>query len=256
MPRSARLVLAVVLFVQLAWSVPLAVVFGNEYLATREADLLVPSAIFAVFVVGFLAATVTLLLSWLLAGRRRKRLLATGSRVPALLVDVAYTHTRVKRRTVRKLTFESRATGTPVRAEAHTTVDLPEGTPATIAYDLADPTKAVVVDDLTALAADLAGRAERQRQARIDEMFRHQRGGSWTTFEQDGPSVFTTSTVTVSGADGLPVDLTSHVKDAAGQGFGTALDQLRAMVADGRLSQQQFDAIARQFSGLFDEPGR
>jgi hypothetical protein len=255
MPRSTRWILVVVLLAQLVWSAPLSLVFGRAYLITPEPGLLVLAVVFGVVAAGIVAVAATLVVRWQVAARTRKRLLDTGSRVPALLVDVAYTGTRVNGHTVRKLTFESRSTGTPIRAVERTTAALPEGTPATIAYDLADPSKAVVADDLVALAADLAGRADRKRQARIDEMFRQQGKSSSTTFRQDSPSVFTSRKVTVSGSDGVPSDLASHIHEASARGLDTALDQLRAMVRDGRLTQQQFDEAERQFSGLFGKPG-
>ncbi|WP_329061687.1 DUF3592 domain-containing protein [Amycolatopsis sp. NBC_01480] len=248
MPRSTRWIVVVVLLVQLVWSAPLSLVFGRAYLITPEPVLLVLTAGFGLVAVGIVGTTATLLVRWRAAARTRRRLLDTGSRVPALLVDVSYTGTRVNGHAVRKLTFESRSAGTPIRAVERTTAALPAGTPATIAYDLADPAKAVVADDLTALAVDLARRAGRKRQAWIDEMFRQQGKTS-----SKGASVFTTTTV--SGSDGVASDLASHIHEASAHGLDTALDQLRAMVRDGRLTQQQFDEAERQFSGLFGRSG-
>ncbi|MDT8912732.1 DUF3592 domain-containing protein [Amycolatopsis sp. PS_44_ISF1] len=252
MPRSARWILVVVLLVQVVWSAPLALVFGRAYRSTPEPGLLVAAIAFGLVAVAVLVVTAVLAGRWRSAARTRRRLLETGLRVPALLVGVAFTGTRVNGRAVRKLTFESRSTGTPIRAVERTTAALPEGTPATLAYDPADPAKAVVADDLTALAAELAGRAEGRRQAWIDEMFREQ--GKRTSSR--GASVFTTTTVHVSGADGVASDLAAHIQEASAHGLGTALDQLRAMVGDGRLTQQQFDEVERQFSGLFGRSGR
>jgi hypothetical protein len=68
--------------------------------------------------------------------------------VPALLVSSRATNTRINNRTVLAHTFESRQAGRVIRAEARAFTHFPPGAEATIAYDSADPAKAVVVEDL------------------------------------------------------------------------------------------------------------
>lgn len=162
--RAARKIITIVLLVQVAWSLPLAVAL---------------SFVDPVFLVGFgsgalavLAVLLVFMLHWQRKDAHRDALLTAGQRVPALLVSSRATGTRINRRTVQAHTFEARSAGRVVRAEARAFVHLPIGTEGTIAYDGSDPTKAVVVEDLDAVAA--AGQLDWQtlRERENDRMFR------------------------------------------------------------------------------------
>lgn len=142
--RAARRIIRLVLLIQVAWLVPFAVVmailFPVSIVATGSATL----AVIAVLL-GFL-------LHWQRVDARRDALLATGQRIPALLVASRPTGTRINNRRVLAHTFESRTGGRVVRAEARAFVHLPAGAEATIAYDPQDVSGAVVVEDLDAVA--------------------------------------------------------------------------------------------------------
>lgn len=154
-----------VLLIQIGWMVPCGVVFGLT---------LGPTYLYA-FGGGALAVLAVLLcfmLVWQRSDARRDALLATGVRVPALLVSSRATGTRINDRVVQAHTFEHRDAGRVVRAVAKAFTHLPVGTEATIAYDRADPSKAVVVEDLDQVAA--GGQLDWQtlRQQQIDRTFR------------------------------------------------------------------------------------
>ena len=96
----------------------------------------------------FLVVWLSFMLVWQRADLRREALLARGVRVPATLVASRPTGTRIRNRTLLVHTFEAREPGPVVRAEAKAFVHLPVGTGVTIAYDEADPGRAVVVEHL------------------------------------------------------------------------------------------------------------
>ena len=106
---------------------------------------LVPALVLALLA---LALLFVFLLRWQRADARRAALLATGTRVPARLVSSRPTAVRIRNRTVLAHTFEARADGRVLRAEAKAFTHLPLGTAATIAYDPAAPGRATVVDEL------------------------------------------------------------------------------------------------------------
>jgi hypothetical protein len=139
--RVTRRVIITVLLVQIWWMAPVGVALG----------LTIDLAFLHLFGSGALAVLVVLLsfmLVWQRVDARRDTLLATGTRVPALLVSSRPTGTRVKNRVVQAHTFEYREAGRVITAETRAFAHLPIGTEATIAYDRADPARAVVVEDL------------------------------------------------------------------------------------------------------------
>jgi uncharacterized protein (DUF58 family) len=141
MHPAARRVLTAVLLVQVA----LFLVAGVVLAFTAGGPFLVWSgAVALVFLVVWLGFT----LAWQRADARREQLLSRGVRVPATLVASRPTGTRIRHRTLLAHTFEARQPGRVVRAEARAFVHLPPGTEATIAYDAADPARAVVVEHL------------------------------------------------------------------------------------------------------------
>jgi hypothetical protein len=165
--RATRRIVILVLLVQVAWLAPLAIVLWI--------------ALDVVFLYGFgsaalvvLAVLLSFLLVWQRADARREALLATGDRVPALLVSSRPTGVRINNRVVRAHTFEHRGTGGVVRAEARAFAHVPVGTEATIAYDRADPAKAVVVEDLDRAEADGQLDWQTLRRQQMDRTFRDQ----------------------------------------------------------------------------------
>jgi hypothetical protein len=142
--RSARRIITLVLLIQLAWSVPLAIVMA----------FVLPVALIAcsAVVLGILLVLLGFLVHWQRVDARRNALLSTGQRAPALLVSSRPTGTRINGRRVLAHTFESRSGGRVVRAEARAFVHLHPGAEATIAYHPHDPAKALVVEDLDAVA--------------------------------------------------------------------------------------------------------
>jgi hypothetical protein len=122
-----------------------------------------------------LSALVVLLvfmLAWQRADTRRESLLTTGTRVPAVLVSSRATRNRVRHRRIMAHTFEARLADGVVRVEEQAFVTLPVGARATIAYDAADSSKAVLVEDLDEVAS--AGQPDWQelKQRQIDRTFR------------------------------------------------------------------------------------
>jgi hypothetical protein len=139
--RVVRRVITITLLVQVAWMAPIAVALG----------LLLDTAFLYAFGGGALAVLVVWLcfmLAWQRTDARRDSLLSTGARVPALLVSSRATNSRINNRTVMAHTFESRSGGRVIRARTKAFSHFPPGIEATIAYDPADPSNAVVVEDL------------------------------------------------------------------------------------------------------------
>jgi hypothetical protein len=161
----------------------------------------------------FVLVLVVLAARWRSARTRRERVIATGVRVPALLVKIEATGTTVNGRNVGKFVFEARPGGRVVRAVERSMAVLPLGTRATIAYDPADPTKAAVVEDIDALGEAAARQAEQARQAFVDGMFARQAGPS-----------------------GL-----SAVRDAVAQNIEAALAELRSKLDSGAITQAEYD---------------
>jgi hypothetical protein len=145
--RVGRRIVTIVLLVQVAWMAVAAVGLG----------LFVAPVFLMAFGGGALAVLVVLfcfMLAWQRTDARREALLATGVRVPAQLVSSRATNTRINNRTVMAHTFESRQAGRVVRAEVKAFTHFMPGLEATIAYDSADPAKAVVVEDLDRAGID------------------------------------------------------------------------------------------------------
>ncbi len=144
--RATRRIVTLVLLVQLAWSVPLAIVMA----------FLLPVSVvgFGSVALAILAVLLGFLVHWQRVDARRAALLAAGQRAPARLVSSRPTGTRINNRRVLAHTFESRIGDRVVRAETRAFVHLPVGTRATIAYDRTDQEKAVVVEDLDAVATE------------------------------------------------------------------------------------------------------
>jgi hypothetical protein len=162
--RAARRIVVVVLLSQVAWAVPAAV-------ALSFVDPVFFLA-FGAVALAVVAVLLCFLLHWQRVDARREAVLGTGTRVPALLVASRATGTRVDRRTVRAHTFEARTGGRVVRAEARAFAHLPVGTAATIAFDPAEPARAVVVEDLDALATEGRLDWDALRRRETDRMFR------------------------------------------------------------------------------------
>jgi hypothetical protein len=145
--RVARRIITIVLLIQVAWMAVAAVGLG----------LFVDPGFVLAFGSGALVVLVVWLcfvLAWQRTDARREALLATGVRVPAQLVSSRATNTRINNRTVMAHTFESRQAGRLIRAEARAFTHFPPGVEATIAYDAADPARAVVVEDLDRAGMD------------------------------------------------------------------------------------------------------
>jgi hypothetical protein len=139
--RVARRIITIVLLIQVAWMAIAAVALGllvdpDFVLAFGGAALLV------------LVVWLCFMLAWQRTDARRDALLETGVRVPAQLVSSRPTNARINNRTVLAHTFESRQAGRVIRAETKAFTHFQPGVEATIAYDRADPAKAVVVEDL------------------------------------------------------------------------------------------------------------
>lgn len=171
----------------------------------------------------FLVLIGVLTARWRAASARRARLVATGVRAPALLARIEGTGTRVNGRQVVKLVFEARPGGRVVQAVERSMTVLPIGTRATIAYDPADLTNAVVVEEVDALV-DVAAQAD---QAFVDGMFAKQQG-------------------------------LSAVRDAVAQNIEAALAELRAKLNSGAITQdehdQQRDLLMRMLEMPTDRP--
>ena len=163
--RAARRIVTIVLLVQVAWAVPLGLVLGitlgwSFLLAFVGAALAV------------LAVLLSLMLVWQRADARREALLTTGARAPALLVASRASNTRINNRTALVHTFEAREAGRVIRAETKAFVHLPIGAEATIAYDITDPARAVVVEDLDQVAAEEQVDWQTLQQRAVDRRFR------------------------------------------------------------------------------------
>jgi uncharacterized protein DUF3592 len=246
MPRSARKVLVIVLLVQVAWSLPLAVVMGNLWLTTDEPNrsyacsdggtcysgpttYLIMTLVFGGIAVAVLVAMGVMLTRWRRRAGLRAHLLANGVRVPALLVDVVPTNTEINDRRLYKLVFESRSTGRPLRVVERSLALLPIGTPTTIVHDPADPSRAVLVEDVESLTADAHQHVARAHQAHVDAMFAQQSAAPAP--EQTG-----------LGA----------MRDAVARNLETALAELRQQVETGQLTQAAYEQQRDQWMRLLE----
>lgn len=162
--RAARRTVIWLLLSQVCW-LPVGLVLGFAV----DWVLAVP---FAAMTLSALVILLIFMLVWQRAAARREALLSTGTRVPAMLVSSRPTRTRVRNRRIMAHTFESRLADGVLRVEDFAFAHLPVGTPATIAYDATDSSKAVVVEDLDEVAA--AGQPDWRelRQRQIDRTFR------------------------------------------------------------------------------------
>jgi hypothetical protein len=247
MPRTARRILVWVFLIQVLWSgvtaVIMAVVWRNS---VGEPDVsyacddggtcysgptsyLIMMLVFGGICLVFLTIVVVLAARWRGQKARRARVVATGVRAPGLLARAESTGTRVNGRRVTKYTFEARPGGRVVHAVEYSMAHLPLGTPATIAYDPADLTKAVVVDDVDALGEAARRQAEQAHQAFVDGMFAGRR-----------PS-------------GL-----SAVRDAVAQNIEAALAELLSKLDSGAITrdeyEQQRDLLMRMLEMPTDRP--
>jgi len=240
MPRAARRIIGWVLLLQVAWSLPLAVFMGYKWRTETGPDVSYPCdggatcysgpTTFLVLMLVFGGVALLLLLVWVaLVVRWRRRaaarsqLIASGLRTPALLVESSATGTTINNRVVQAHTFESRATGRVIRAVEHSAAHLPIGTRATIAYDAVDPTRAAVVDDLEKLATAAHLDWDQLRRNQVDAMFTRP----------------------------APAALTA-MRDAVARNLETALAELRAEVAAGRLTEQEYAEQRAQWLRLLE----
>jgi hypothetical protein len=245
MPRAARKVLVVVLFVQVAWSLPLAVFMGYLWRTTDEPDRSYacsdggtcysgPTTYLILMVVFGGVALVALLIVATMTARWRRRaglhahLLAHGLRTPALLVETMPTNTRINGRRVHRLVFESRATGRPIRVVERSMTPLPVGTPATVAYDHTDPSRAVLVEDVEALTANAQQHHLHLRQSHVDALFVEQ-------------------TQRPGGHSGL-----AAMRDAVATNLEAALAELRQQVDSGRLTEAEYEQQRDQWMRLLE----
>lgn len=234
MPRSARITIVLVILLQVAWSLPLALVMGSKWLTTDEPDVSYRCGTATCYSgegswrlmallfggISVIATTILLLVltSWARTAARRRQLLETGLQVPGLLVDIEATGTRINGRPVRKYVFESRVVSPPVRVTQKGMAELPMGARVTLAYDPADPTRAILVETMDELHELAVGRMHEERQRAVDAMF---------AAERDAPR-----------AGDLSDDL--YLADA----------RLRQLVADGQLTEQQYQEQLEQLRRL------
>lgn len=162
--RAARKTVIWSLLSQVVW-LPVGLVLG----LTLGWWLAVPPAAVAL---SALVVLLVFMLTWQRADTRRESLLATGTRVPAVLVSSRPTRNRIRNRRIMAHTFEARLADGVLRVEEHALAHLPVGTTATIAYDTTDSSKGVVVEDLDEAAS--AGQPDWQelKQRQIDRTFR------------------------------------------------------------------------------------
>jgi len=139
--RAARRIVTIVLLAQVAWTAPLGLVLG---IALDGSFLLA----FGGAALAFLVVLLSFLLVWQRADARREELLSRGTRALGALVSSRPTGTRINNRRVLAHTFECHEAGRRIHAVARAFRHLPLGAEATIAYDPAEPSRAVVVEDL------------------------------------------------------------------------------------------------------------
>lgn len=234
MPRSARVTIVLVILLQVAWSLPLALVMGGKWLTTDEPDVSYGCGtatcysgegtwrLMALLFGGIsVIATIILLLvltSWGRTAARRRRLLETGLQVPGLLVDIEATGTRINGRPVCRYVFESRVVSPPVRATQKGMAALPVGTRVTLAYDPTDPARAILVETMDELRETAVARMHEEQRRTVDAMF---------AADRHAPR-----------AGDLSDDV--YLADA----------RLRQLVADGRLTEQQYQEQLEQLRRL------
>jgi len=248
MPRSGRRIIGWVLLLQVAWSLPLALFMAYKWRTETGPDVSYPCSdggtcysgpttfmiltlVFGGIGVAFLVVFVAMVSRWRRRSAERAELLASGLRTPALLVESRQTGTSINNRVVQALTFESRATGRVIRVVERTLAHLPIGTKATIAYDPVDPTRAVLADDVEKLAT--AGQLDwdRLQRTRVDAMFTH----------PAEPVVHPT-----------PESGLIAMRDAVASNLERALVELRAEVAAGRLTEEQYELRRAQWLLLLE----
>jgi len=240
MPRAARRIIGWVLLLQVAWSLPLAVFMGYKWRTETGPDVSYPcddggtcysgpttflilTLVFGGIALAVLLVWAALVVRWRRRAAVRTQLMASGLRTPALLVESRATGTSINNRVVQAHTFESRATGRVIRVVERSVAHLPIGTRATIAYDAVDPTRAALVDDVEHLATAAHLDWDKLRRTRTDAMF----------------------------ARPAPAGLTA-MRDAVASNLETALAELRAEVAAGRLTEQEYEEQRAQWLRLLE----
>lgn len=233
--RSVRKVGMWVLLAQVAWSLPTAIFMWFLWLDSNEPDTssacsvggVCSSGTTAYFVMTLcfggvalvaLAIMGVLALRWRGQARTRARLLTIGMRTPGLLVDMRPTNTRINDQQVLKLIFESRATGRSIQVAERSMTPLPIGTPVTIVYDPADPSRAVLAEDIETILSAARNAADQARQAWVNAMFAQPQ-------PQPQPA-----------SGGI-----SAIRDAVANNLETALAELRAQVETGQITQAEYD---------------
>jgi hypothetical protein len=233
-----------ILLAQVAWSLPTATFLWFLWLDSNEPDVssactiggVCSSGITAYFVMTLcfggvalvaLAIMAVLGLRWRRQARTRARLLAAGTRTPGLLVDIRPTNTRINDQQVLKLIFESRATGRSIQVAERSMTPLPIGTPVTIVYDPADPSRAVLAEDIETVISAARNTADQARQAWVNAMFAQSQ--SQQPFAQPQPPPQPAS-------GGI-----SAMRDAVANNLETALAELRTQVETGQITQAEYD---------------
>jgi uncharacterized membrane protein len=254
MSRIARRITLLVLLIQVAWSLPLAVIMAYAWLTSDGPDTSYPCRrggtcysgptvyLILMLVFGTVAlVTITIATTVIVRARRRaalrKRLLATGVRARALLVDVQPTSVRINGRRVHRLMFEARPDGRSVRVTERSTMWLPIGTETSIAYDPVEPSRAVLGEDIEKIAAAERAAADRARRSHVDAMFAAQ---DHARADEATPSAL------------------NAMRDAVAANLEGALAELRGQFERGELTEAEYEERRTQWMRLLetrtDEP--
>jgi hypothetical protein len=120
---------------------------------------------------------------------------------------------------------------------------LPIGTQTTIAYDHTDPTRAVLVEDIEALTANIQQHHVHVQQVHVNAMFAQQPFAQ-RPFAQPAPQPAAEQPAEEGGLTAM--------RDAVARNLETALDELRQQVETGRITQAEYDEQRDQWMRLIE----
>lgn len=175
MPKSARKWILLAFAVQELWLLPVGAFFLHRWLATDEpdgsypcrdsdgrmstcyegqTDSMILGLVFTLIGVVILAVIAYLATRWARLNRREAYIRQHGLTTRVVITGVAPTNVRVNDQQMYRLT--GHAPDNPAVALRHSTLTpVPPGTYLTVAYDPADPSDPVVLDDLRALSRSM-----------------------------------------------------------------------------------------------------
>ncbi|WP_214105105.1 SHOCT domain-containing protein [Acrocarpospora catenulata] len=154
MPKKARIWVVVSILIQVAWSLPVGLVFGIRWFASEQDSELVLGAVFTGIAVIMIIVAAVLAVRWIRRGRVERHLTEHGLRADAVVTQARPTNSRINGQVIYKLRVEAPAVS-GLEFQESTMYPVPPGTRLMVAYDPVNPSTAIILDDLQQLAFSL-----------------------------------------------------------------------------------------------------